>query len=129
MAYPVCDVSGWNELLIAGLSHRSLVVRDAIMLSSQVRVDRNSAHQMGIGAIFDRVLTELVAKMRDMKMDKTELGCLRSIVLFNPGEVTWHTSFYLRDCAYWSLNFGRTGKYFASIGRMNVLTTHMLITI
>ena len=84
----VCDVSGWNELLIAGLSHRSLVVRDAIMLSSQVRVDRNSAHQMGIGAIFDRVLTELVAKMRDMKMDKTELGCLRSIVLFNPGEVT-----------------------------------------
>lgn len=23
--------------------------------------------------------------MRDMQMDKTELGCLRAIVLFNPG--------------------------------------------
>ena len=46
---------------------------------------RNSAHQAGVGAIFDRVLTELVAKMREMKMDKTELGCLRSIILFNPG--------------------------------------------
>jgi hypothetical protein len=33
-----------------------------------------------------RVLTELVSKMRDMRMDKTELGCLRAIILFNPGE-------------------------------------------
>lgn len=24
--------------------------------------------------------------MKDMKMDKTELGCLRAIVLFNPGQ-------------------------------------------
>lgn len=32
-----------------------------------------------------RVLTELVSKMRDMRMDKTELGCLRAIILFNPG--------------------------------------------
>lgn len=31
------------------------------------------------------MLTELVSKMRDMQMDKTELGCLRAIVLFNPG--------------------------------------------
>lgn len=46
---------------------------------------RSSAHQAGVGTIFDRVLTELVAKMREMKMDKTELGCLRAIVLFNPG--------------------------------------------
>ena len=35
--------------------------------------------------IFHRVLTELVAKMREMKMDKTELGSLRAVVLFNPG--------------------------------------------
>lgn len=39
-----------------------------------------------IGTCFPcRVLTELVSKMRDMQMDKTELGCLRAIVLFNPG--------------------------------------------
>lgn len=35
----------------------------------------------------NRVLTELVSKMKDMQMDKSELGCLRAIVLFNPGEV------------------------------------------
>ncbi len=35
--------------------------------------------------LWGRVLTELVSKMKDMQMDKTELGCLRAIVLFNPG--------------------------------------------
>lgn len=38
--------------------------------------------------IFHRVLTELVSKMKDMQMDKTELGCLRAIVLFNPGQLS-----------------------------------------
>ena len=46
---------------------------------------RSSAHEAGVGTIFDRVLTELVAKMREMKMDKTELASLKAIVLFNPG--------------------------------------------
>lgn len=77
--------SGWNELLIAAFSHRSVDVKDGIVLATGLTVHRNSAHQAGVGTIFDRVLTELVAKMREMKMDKTELGCLRTIILFNPG--------------------------------------------
>nr|AEW68002.1 retinoid X receptor [Halocynthia roretzi] len=76
--------AGWNELLIASFSHRSIDVKDSILLASGLHVHRHSAHQAGVGPIFDRVLTELVSKMRDMMMDKTELGCLRAIVLFNP---------------------------------------------
>lgn len=76
--------AGWNELLIAGFSHRSTAVKDGILLATGLHVHRSSAHQAGVGTIFDRVLTELVAKMREMKMDKTELGSLRAIVLFNP---------------------------------------------
>lgn len=79
-----CLFKGWNELLIAAFSHRSIVVKDGILLATGLHVHRSSAHQAGVGTIFDRVLTELVAKMREMKMDKTELGCLRAIVLFNP---------------------------------------------
>jgi hypothetical protein len=30
--------------------------------------------------------------MREMKMDKTEVGCLRAIVLYNPG-ITINSSF------------------------------------
>ncbi|XP_068190111.1 retinoic acid receptor RXR-alpha-A isoform X2 [Antennarius striatus] len=76
--------AGWNELLIASFSHRSIAIKDGILLATGLHVHRNSAHSAGVGAIFDRVLTELVSKMRDMQMDKTELGCLRAIVLFNP---------------------------------------------
>lgn len=59
-------------------------------MATGLTVHRNSAHQAGVGTIFDRVLTELVAKMREMKMDKTELGCLRSVILFNPGTLLIH---------------------------------------
>ncbi|KAK3505871.1 hypothetical protein QTP70_019454 [Hemibagrus guttatus] len=76
--------SGWNELLIASFSHRSVTVKDGILLATGLHVHRSSAHSAGVGSIFDRVLTELVSKMKDMQMDKTELGCLRAIVLFNP---------------------------------------------
>uniref|UniRef100_A0A671LTL7 Retinoid x receptor, beta b n=1 Tax=Sinocyclocheilus anshuiensis TaxID=1608454 RepID=A0A671LTL7_9TELE len=78
--------AGWNELLIAAFSHHSISVKDEILLATGLHAffDRESAHSAEVGALFDRVLTELVCKMRDMQMDKTELGCLRAIVLFNP---------------------------------------------
>lgn len=79
-------MAGWNELLIASFSHRSIEITDGILLASGVKVCRQTANSVGVGLIFDRVLTELVSKMRDMSMDRTELGCLRVIVLFNPGK-------------------------------------------
>jgi len=84
-SFLVFSPTGWNELLIAAFSHRSISVKDGILLATGLHVHRSSAHQAGVGTIFDRVLTELVSKMREMKMDKTELGCLRAIVLYNPG--------------------------------------------
>ncbi|XP_062291254.1 retinoic acid receptor RXR-alpha-A isoform X1 [Scomber scombrus] len=112
--------AGWNELLIASFSHRSIAVRDGILLATGLHVHRNSAHSAGVGAIFDRVLTELVSKMRDMQMDKTELGCLRAIVLFNPdskglsnpGEVE-----ALREKVYASLEAYCKQKYPEQPGR------------
>ncbi|XP_067951195.1 retinoic acid receptor RXR-alpha-B-like [Watersipora subatra] len=76
--------SGWNELLILTFAHRSSGVKDSIVLSPDLQIHRNTAHQAGVGMLFDRVLTELVSKMREMAMDKTELACLKAITLFNP---------------------------------------------
>jgi len=75
---------GWNELLIAGFAHRSMGIQNGILLANGVVVTREKMHISGVGDIFDRVLIELVSKMQEMTMDKTELGCLRAIVLFNP---------------------------------------------
>ncbi|TKS74533.1 Retinoic acid receptor RXR-gamma-B [Collichthys lucidus] len=77
--------AGWNELLIASFSaslghgKRWHPVGDR-----PPRPQKQLPTVPGVGSIFDRVLTELVSKMKDMQMDKTELGCLRAIVLFNP---------------------------------------------
>uniref|UniRef100_A0A6Q2X074 Retinoic acid receptor RXR n=1 Tax=Esox lucius TaxID=8010 RepID=A0A6Q2X074_ESOLU len=110
--------AGWNELLIASFSHRSIAVKDGVLLASELH--RDNMHSAGVAAIFDRVLTELVSKMRDMQMDKTELGCLRAIVLFNPdakglsntGEVE-----LLREKVYASLESYCKQKYPEQQGR------------
>jgi len=81
----LCYVLGWNELLIASLAFQSTATSDCIVLARGLHVYRNNAHQLNFGLIFDRILAELVFKMRELVMDRTELGCLRAIVLFNPG--------------------------------------------
>ena len=50
-------IAGWNELLIASFSHRSMAVKDGILLATGLHVHRSSAHTAGVGTIFDRVLT------------------------------------------------------------------------
>lgn len=96
--------SGWNELLIAAFSHRSIDAKDGgIVLSTGFTIHRNSAKEYGVASIYDRVLTELVTKMREMKMDKTELGCLRTIILYNPdvrGLKSIHEVEMLRERVY-----------------------------
>ncbi|XP_068566919.1 retinoic acid receptor RXR-beta-A isoform X1 [Cebidichthys violaceus] len=124
--------AGWNELLIASFSHRSISVKDGILLATGLHVHRNSAHSAGVGAIFDRahnaevgaifdrVLTELVSKMRDMQMDKTELGCLRAIILFNPdakGLSNPSEVELLRERVYASLESYCKQKYPDQLGR------------
>lgn len=52
--YPL--LLGWNELLIASFSHRSIAVKDGILLATGLHVHRNSAHTAGVGAIFDRLV-------------------------------------------------------------------------
>ncbi|XP_076347606.1 LOW QUALITY PROTEIN: retinoic acid receptor RXR-like, partial [Tachypleus tridentatus] len=76
--------TGWNELLIAAFSFNSVKFKDGIVLGTGLVIHQSSAHSAGIGPIFDRVLNELVAKMRELKMNKIELGCLLAIILFNP---------------------------------------------
>ncbi|TRY93851.1 hypothetical protein DNTS_023769 [Danionella cerebrum] len=118
--------AGWNELLIAAFSHRSISVKDEILLATGLHVprdsshsrgveaffDRESAHSTEVAALFDRVLTELVCKMRDMQMDKTELGCLHAKGLTSSSEVE-----LLRERVYASLETYCKQKYPDQQGR------------
>ena len=55
-----------------------------IKLANGVIVTQQNSYASGIEVIFGSALNRLVTKMQEMSMDKTELGCLRAIVLFNP---------------------------------------------
>ena len=50
-------LAGWNELLIASFSHRSVSVQDGILLATGLHVHRSSAHSAGVGSIFDRCVS------------------------------------------------------------------------
>ena len=74
--------------MIAEFSYRSIERQDALVLANGIVVNRANVNQAGIGNIMDRVLNELVEKFREMEVDRSELGCLRAIVLLNPGNFT-----------------------------------------
>jgi nuclear receptor subfamily 2 group B member 4 len=57
-------------------------------LGPNFTLHRNSAQQAGVAPIFDRILSELSLKMKRLGIDKSELACLKAIILFNPGELT-----------------------------------------
>lgn len=50
-----CRNTGWNELLIAAFSHRSISVKDEILLATGLHVSRDSTHNLGVEAFFDRL--------------------------------------------------------------------------
>lgn len=95
--------SGWNELLIATVAWRSVeyIEVDYMMdpstnekrpvwrqpqlmcIGPNFTLHRNSAQQGGVVPIFDRILTELSVKMKKLNIDRSELCCLKSIILLN----------------------------------------------
>jgi len=112
--------SGWNELLISSFSHQSINNNDSIELAKGFQVYRQNAQMAGVGQIFDRVLSELIKKMREMRMDKIELGCLRAIVLYNPDVKQLQDSAVieqLREKVYASLEIYCRTKYPGETGR------------
>ncbi|GFY77040.1 retinoic acid receptor RXR [Trichonephila inaurata madagascariensis] len=76
--------AGWNEILIAAFCHKSVGFKDGIVFANGRIVNRLNAINQGVGGIYDRLLQELVSKMRELRVDKAELGCLKAIILFNP---------------------------------------------
>ncbi|VDN56776.1 unnamed protein product [Dracunculus medinensis] len=74
--------AGWNELILADIAFRS--TRTKLVLWPERPMERREAEKRGCHILFDRILIELTSKMRELVMDRMELGALRSIVLFNP---------------------------------------------
>lgn len=61
--------AGWNELLIAGFSFRSINhPSEGILWGRGHVISRDHAHMQGVGDIYDRIDVELIGKMRELNI-------------------------------------------------------------
>lgn len=87
--------TGWNELMLAEISYRSILKgkRDNLVLANGKAINVDAAPMLGLTEVYERIIHELIDKMREVQMDKAELGSLRAIVLFNPGLLNFYSIF------------------------------------
>ncbi|VDO95922.1 unnamed protein product [Soboliphyme baturini] len=78
--------SGWNELILVSIAYGLSENRGAILMASQSK-NRSAGEKMKLNELYKRVINELTVKMTQLKVDRAELGCLRTIILYNPDAV------------------------------------------
>ncbi|KAL1229136.1 Retinoic acid receptor RXR-gamma [Trichinella pseudospiralis] len=88
--------NGWNELILALMAYHSTHTKSMEMCMSSATTttapadsttsvnSMESSEDNNYDVIFDRMIHELTYKLKDLQVDRTELGLLRTIVLFNP---------------------------------------------
>jgi len=72
-----------GEHLLLGLSRRSITIKDILLLGNDFIIPRHSPDPE-ISRVGNRILDEIVAVMRDVRMDDSEFACLKAIVFFDP---------------------------------------------
>lgn len=74
-----------GEHLLLGLSKRSLMLKDVLLLGNDHIMPRvmNDPEMTRIGC---RILDEIVSVMKEVNIDDNEFACLKAIVFFDPGE-------------------------------------------
>lgn len=91
----------WNELILIDIAYRSMSLssRHVVGLSiwPDIVVTEYLAAEAGISCIFDRLVREVVTKMREMNVDQRELVLLKTIILFNPETHGLRTSRPIED--------------------------------
>ncbi|XP_066927582.1 retinoic acid receptor RXR-alpha-B-like [Clytia hemisphaerica] len=74
----------WAELLIGGFCYRSSAVSDGILLATGLHLSRDNLQKAGVGAVVNKLFSEVINKMQKLQIDVSEWGCLRAIMLFAP---------------------------------------------
>lgn len=73
-----------GEHLLLGLSKRSLILKDVLLLGNDHIIPRLTPDQE-ITRLGCRIIDEIVTVMKDINIDDNEFACLKAIVFFDPG--------------------------------------------
>ncbi|CAH2285438.1 hepatocyte nuclear factor 4-gamma isoform X1 [Pelobates cultripes] len=72
-----------GEHLLLGVTKRSMVYKDMLLLGNSYVVHRNSS-EIEISRVANRILDELVHPFQEIQIDDNEYACLKAIVFFDP---------------------------------------------
>ncbi|XP_058820731.1 transcription factor HNF-4 homolog isoform X2 [Topomyia yanbarensis] len=78
-----------GEHLLLGLSRRSMHLEDVLLLGNNCIItkqcpDSKVAPNLDISKIGARIIDELVSAIKDIKLDDSELACIKALVFFDP---------------------------------------------
>ncbi|XP_066255395.1 retinoic acid receptor RXR-alpha-B isoform X1 [Euwallacea similis] len=75
--------NSWNELHIMALAHRSMALQQGILLATGMTITESTSITIGVANIYGWI-QDFINKLREIRVDKSELACLRAVILFNP---------------------------------------------
>lgn len=91
----------WNELILIDIAFRSMALIDrqpvGLCIWADVMISESEAIEAGISNMFNRIIQEIVSKLREMRVDQRELLLLKTIILFNPEAQGLKTSRPIED--------------------------------
>lgn len=94
--------SYWNELILIDIAYRSMLLidtlRPGLVIWHDLKISEGEeAEKAGIKIMFERIIKEIVVKMKEMQVDQNELNLLKTIILFNPEAPSLKTSRPIED--------------------------------
>lgn len=76
--------ANWRELLCCCLTYRSLQYNESLLLSNGQLVRINTCPDENLRYLLERLSSDVIGVMKDLKIDHVEMACLKCILLFDP---------------------------------------------
>lgn len=75
----------WRELISSCLTYRSVQYNESLLLSSGQLVRINACPDENLRYLLERLSSDVINVMKELKIDNIEMACLKAILLFDPG--------------------------------------------
>nr|ASL70517.1 nuclear receptor [Brachionus rotundiformis] len=76
--------ANWRELLCSCLTYRSLQYNESLLLSNGQLVRISACPDENLRYLLERLSSDVISVMKELKIDNVEMACLKTILLFDP---------------------------------------------
>nr|ASL70559.1 nuclear receptor [Brachionus calyciflorus] len=76
--------ANWRELLCSCLTYRSVNQGDSLVLTNGQMVRINACPDENLRYLLERLASDIIGVIKELKVDSVEMACLKCILLFDP---------------------------------------------